>query len=127
MRGEIDRRRLNASPGELAGIGIYSFECDEVEANVFPNQRLLFMFCYRLRLDDILVRGRGHAGLPGRIAQLQPVAAGVEEILFSSREMTFGAVNQLFDGDFLLVKNFAGLDQRLRRDGERVMDARLVI
>jgi hypothetical protein len=52
---------------------------------------------------------------------------GVEEIELTSREMTFRAVNQLFDGDFLLVKNFAGLDQRLRRDGERVMDARLVI
>src|SRR5713101_4520912 len=81
------------------------------------------LFRGRLRAHDFFERGLGHALLPSRIAQLEPVPAGIEEIEFPSREITFRSVSKLNDGDFLFVKHFARLHKCLRAHRERMMHA----
>ena len=63
--------------------------------------------------------------LPGRIAQLEPVTARIVKIELPSRKITFGAVMELDNGDFLFVKNLARLHERFRADGKGMMDALL--
>ena len=74
-----------------------------------------------LGADNFFERRLGHALFPGRIAQLEPVPAGIVKIKLPSREITFRAVMKFDDGNFLFVKNLAGLHERFRAHRERMM------
>src|SRR5438034_1471677 len=75
----------------------------------------------RSRARDFLEWRLGHAGLPSRITQLEPVAGWIEEIKLSSGEQTLRPIVEPVDGNLLFVKNLARLHQRLRTHRERMV------
>src|ERR1700752_1638815 len=79
----------------------------------------------RLRAHDLFERRLGHALLPSGIAQLETVSARIKEIELPAREIAFGAVGKLNDGNLFFVKNFAVLHKRFRTHGERMVNSML--
>src|SRR5262245_7737113 len=78
----------------------------------------------RLKLfgsSQLLERGFGHAFLPGRIAQLESVAARIKKIKLSPREITLGPVIEPIDRNFSFRENLARLHESLRSHGKGVM------
>src|SRR5712692_9554996 len=76
-----------------------------------------------LRSRHLLVRRLRHSGCPCGVAQLQQVAAGVEEVELPSGEEAVLAVNEIHDGDAPLAEKLAGLLEDLRAHRERVVEA----
>ena len=71
---------------------------------------------------EFFERRFGHPGLPSRITQFEPVASRIEEIELPAREKPFPAIVEPIDGDFPFIENLARLHQRLRADGEGMVD-----
>src|SRR6185503_13350063 len=63
----------------------------------------------------------GHARFPGRVAQFEAVAAGVEEVKLPAGKVSLGAIVEPVDANFSLLKDLACLHQSLRTDRERMM------
>src|SRR5919106_5276646 len=78
-------------------------------------------FC--LGLHDLLVGRLRHSLLPGGIADLETVAAGIMKIELPPGEIALGAVFQLDDGNPVVVKGLAGLHETFGAYGERMMHA----
>src|SRR5712691_1703500 len=73
--------------------------------------------------DDVRERWGGHARLPGRITDLEQVARRVEEVKLAAGEEAVLAVSELFDLHPSLVEEPDRLLPFLRREGEGVMQA----
>src|SRR5918995_4289459 len=76
-----------------------------------------------LRLHDLLVRRFRHSLLPGGVADLETVPAGIEKIELPSGEITLGTVFQLDDWNFLFVKGLASLHETFGAYREGMMHA----
>src|SRR5262249_23070492 len=78
----------------------------------------------RLRVDDLLVGRRRHARLPGRITELEQVAARVQEVHLAPEEEAALAIDDgLGHADAPLVEQLAGPVEHLGSDLERMMEA----
>src|SRR5437660_1374702 len=68
--------------------------------------------CRALRAGKLFERRLGHTGFPCRIAQLQTIAARIEEIELPPGEKAFGAVVEAVDRNLAFLKNLARLHER---------------
>src|SRR5688500_4204602 len=78
-----------------------------------------------LRGDDLFEGGRGHAGLPGGVAQLQAVAARVVEVELAAGEEAAFAVDQAVDLHTALAEQAAAILEAGGVDRERVVQGRI--
>jgi hypothetical protein len=67
--------------------------------------------------DNLLIGGLRHPWFPGRVAQFEHIAAGVEEVQFApGKEALLTVDNGLGDADALRVEEFTGSFEHLGAD-----------